>query len=153
MYYKLYIEDGIYLDSTGNSCNLVSCEQALTPEGLNVGYIEFNTLQEAIQHFNIQIKRDSDMAYIRQNTDFTTNIVTETKKLLDSIEEFKSLKVYYASQPIFDDPANPGNKLPDATVIQDGITVGDISGVITSMEALDTFLTSNWHYTNLNKIR
>ena len=57
MVYKLFIEDGDFLDKTTKEPrNLLWGESAWTPEGLNVGWTEFETLQEAMDHFNIELK-------------------------------------------------------------------------------------------------
>lgn len=64
MVYKLFIEDGEYLDKdTKEPRNLLEAEIAYTPEGINVGWTEFENLEEALQHFNIEpkpIEEDED---------------------------------------------------------------------------------------------
>lgn len=57
MRYKLYDEIGEYKDkTTGEDRNLVYCEIAHTPEGVNVGWDEFSTIEEAINYYNIELK-------------------------------------------------------------------------------------------------
>ena len=54
---KLFIEEGDYLDiETGEERNMMCVNEAHTPEGLNVGWDEFNTIEEAMEHFNIEHK-------------------------------------------------------------------------------------------------
>jgi hypothetical protein len=57
MIYKLLIENGEYQDkTTKESRNLMECEIAYTPEGINVGWLEFDSIEEAMQYFNIELK-------------------------------------------------------------------------------------------------
>lgn len=55
MVYKLFIEDGEYQDKTTKEPrNLLEANWAETPEGLNVGWTEFDSLEEAITYFNLE---------------------------------------------------------------------------------------------------
>ena len=55
MVYKIFNEVGEYVDAiTKEPRNLLSANWAETPEGLNVGWSEFNSLEEAIVHFNLE---------------------------------------------------------------------------------------------------
>lgn len=57
MIYKLFIEDGGYQDiDTKEPRNLMEAEIAYTPEGINVGWDEFNSIDEAMSHYNIELK-------------------------------------------------------------------------------------------------
>jgi len=57
MVYKLFIEDGEYRDRlTKEGRNLMEAEIAYTPEGINVGWDEFNSLEDAIYSYNIELK-------------------------------------------------------------------------------------------------
>ena len=56
MFYKLYTEDGEYIDSTGNPGNLVECNSALTPEGVNCGWTEYDNIEQAIAGFCLSKK-------------------------------------------------------------------------------------------------
>ena len=57
MVYKLFIEDGEYRDiTTREGRNIMEAEIAYTPEGINVGWEEFNSLEEAMVSFNIELK-------------------------------------------------------------------------------------------------
>lgn len=57
MYYKLFLEEGDFLDkTTGEPRNLLWGEQIWTPEGQNVGWDFFNTLEDAMDHFNLKEK-------------------------------------------------------------------------------------------------
>lgn len=57
MVYKLFIEEGDYLDKdTQEPRNLLEAEIAYTPEGINVDWLEFDTIEEAMAHFNIEPK-------------------------------------------------------------------------------------------------
>lgn len=57
MIYKLFIEEGEYLDkTTGEPRNLLEAEIAYTPEGINVGWTELNNLEEALLYFNLDPK-------------------------------------------------------------------------------------------------
>lgn len=57
MIYKLFLEEGEYRDlTTKEDRNLMEVEVAYTPEGINVGWDEFNSLEEAMTHYNIELK-------------------------------------------------------------------------------------------------
>ena len=55
MVYKILNENGDYVDDiTKEPRNLLEANWAETPEGLNVGWTEFDSLDEAIAHFNLE---------------------------------------------------------------------------------------------------
>lgn len=55
MVYKLFNEEGSYIDkSTGEPRNLCSAEIAISADGVNVGWIEFGTIEEAENYFGIR---------------------------------------------------------------------------------------------------
>jgi hypothetical protein len=57
MIYKLFLEDGDYRDiTTREGRNIMEVEVAYTPEGINVGWDEFNSLEEAMAHYNVELK-------------------------------------------------------------------------------------------------
>jgi hypothetical protein len=57
MIYKLFLEDGDYRDiTTREGRNIMEVEIAYTPEGINVGWDEFNSLEEAMVHYNVELK-------------------------------------------------------------------------------------------------
>lgn len=57
MRYKLFLEEGEYRDyTTREDRNLMEVEIAYTPEGINVGWDEFNSLEEAMTAYNIELK-------------------------------------------------------------------------------------------------
>jgi len=57
MVYKLFNENGDFEDiTTGESKNLISAESVNTPEGVNVGWTEFSSEEEALCFFNIRRK-------------------------------------------------------------------------------------------------
>ena len=57
MIYKLFLEDGDYRDkTTREGRNIMEVEVAHTPEGINVGWDEFNSLEEAMDAYNIELK-------------------------------------------------------------------------------------------------
>jgi hypothetical protein len=59
--YKLFIEDGLYQDiDTKEPRNLMEVEIAYTPEGINVGWDEFDSVEEAMTHYNIELKPIED---------------------------------------------------------------------------------------------
>jgi hypothetical protein len=61
MIYKLFLEDGIYQDKdTKEPRNLMEVEIAYTPEGINVGWDEFDSLEEAMISYNIELKPKVD---------------------------------------------------------------------------------------------
>lgn len=41
---------------TFEDVNLLECDIAYTPDGINVGWTEFQSIEEAEQYFNIQKK-------------------------------------------------------------------------------------------------
>ena len=61
MIYKLFIEDGDYRDiDTLEPRNMMEVEIAYTPDGINVGWDEVNSIEEAMQHYNIELKPIED---------------------------------------------------------------------------------------------
>ena len=57
MIYKLFLEEGIYRDKTTHEDrNMMEVEIAYTPDGINVGWDEFNSIEEAMIEYNIEIK-------------------------------------------------------------------------------------------------
>lgn len=57
MLYKLYLEDGDYVSlEDGQPRNLLDCLVCYSDEGINVGWTEFETLEEAMEHFKIKLK-------------------------------------------------------------------------------------------------
>ena len=57
MIYKLFIEDGEYQDiDTKEPRNMMEAEIAYTPEGINVGWDKFNSIEDAMSHYNIELK-------------------------------------------------------------------------------------------------
>lgn len=58
MVYKLFIEDGEYQDKTTKEIrNLLEAAIAYTPDGINVGWTEFETLELAMEYFNLETKQ------------------------------------------------------------------------------------------------
>ena len=58
MVYKLFIEDGEYQDKTTKEIrNLLEATIAYTPDGINVGWTEFETLELAMEYFNLETKQ------------------------------------------------------------------------------------------------
>ena len=55
---KLFIEEGDYLDiETGEERNLLCAIEVHTPEGESDEWISgFNTIEDAMKHFNIELK-------------------------------------------------------------------------------------------------
>lgn len=59
MVYKLFNEDGDYIDATTKEPrNLLEAEFAMTPDGLNVEWVELENLQAAITYFNLELNND-----------------------------------------------------------------------------------------------
>jgi len=57
MIYKCLEEEGNYLDiTTDEPRNLLQANIAYTPEGVNVGWTEYDTLEDAMEGFNLKIK-------------------------------------------------------------------------------------------------
>ena len=57
MIYKLFIEEGKYQDKTTRELrNMMEVEIAYTPEGINVGWDEFNSIEEAMEAYNIELR-------------------------------------------------------------------------------------------------
>jgi len=57
MIYKLFLEEGLYRDKTTHEDrNMMEVEIAYTPEGINVGWDEFNSIEEAMEAYNIELK-------------------------------------------------------------------------------------------------
>lgn len=87
------------------------------------------------------------MAYTKQKSDFATNLVTTNERFMVAMNEFRNLVQYYNTT------LQGENALGDAEEFQNGITGADLKGVLTSLSAVESFLITNYHYTNLNKIR
>ena len=61
MYYKLFNEEGKYKDkTTGELKNMMEVNWAWTPEGDNVGWDFFNSLEEAMINYNIEIIKGNE---------------------------------------------------------------------------------------------
>ena len=61
MIYKLFIEDGEFRDiTTREGRNIMEVEIAYTPEGINVGWDEFDSLEEAMLSYNVEYKPKKD---------------------------------------------------------------------------------------------
>jgi hypothetical protein len=61
MIYKLFIEDGEFRDRlTKEGRNIMEVEIAYTPEGINVGWDEFNSLEDAMYAYNVEYKPKED---------------------------------------------------------------------------------------------
>jgi hypothetical protein len=61
MIYKLFIEDGDYRDiDTLEPRNMMEVNIAYTPDGINVGWDKFNSIEDAMQHYNIELKPIED---------------------------------------------------------------------------------------------
>ncbi len=57
MIYKLFLEEGLYRDKTTHEDrNMMEVEIAYTPDGINVGWDEFNSIEEAMEAYNIELK-------------------------------------------------------------------------------------------------
>lgn len=57
MIYKLFLEEGDYQDiNTKEPRNMMEVEIAYTPDGINVGWDEFNSIEEAMAYYNIELK-------------------------------------------------------------------------------------------------
>lgn len=57
MIYKLFIEDGEYQDiDTKEPRNMMEVTIAYTPDGINVGWDEFDSKDEAMSYYNIELK-------------------------------------------------------------------------------------------------
>ena len=57
MIYKLFLEEGKYRDiTTHEDRNMMEVEIAYTPDGINVGWDEFGSMEEAMASYNIELK-------------------------------------------------------------------------------------------------
>ena len=57
MIYKLFLEEGEYVDkTTGEPRNLLEAQIAYTPDGINVGWTELDNLEAAMLYFNLDPK-------------------------------------------------------------------------------------------------
>ena len=65
MWYKLVLQDdGKYVDASGERKELIACNEAITPEGLNVGFTEFENDEAAMSFFQIKlIKNEIDTRF------------------------------------------------------------------------------------------
>lgn len=54
LYKKIENPEGKYEDKDGNRCDLLECNEAFTPEGLNVGWSEFENIEEAEEDFGLE---------------------------------------------------------------------------------------------------
>ena len=62
MLYKVLAEEGEYIDSSSKEPRnlLIAQMVAYTPEGINVGWQRFETLEEALNYFNIEKIKNED---------------------------------------------------------------------------------------------
>lgn len=56
MYCKTQQEDGEYVDSDGTRWVVNCCRRIRTPEGVNVGWTEFPSLEAAMEAWRLQAK-------------------------------------------------------------------------------------------------
>jgi hypothetical protein len=62
MYYKLFNEEGKWKDkTTGELKNIMEVNWAWTPEGDNVGWDFFDTIEEAMTYYNIEIIKEDEI--------------------------------------------------------------------------------------------
>ncbi len=54
LYKKIENPEGAYQDNDGNRYDLLECSEAFTPEGLNVGFTEFENIEEAEEGFGLE---------------------------------------------------------------------------------------------------
>lgn len=85
--------------------------------------------------------------YTNQKTDFCSNLKNCTETFISAMDYFRNLKVYY------DSALQADNSIADGDDLGNGITGANIKAIVTSLSAVETFLTSNYHYTNLNTVR
>jgi len=85
--------------------------------------------------------------YNSQAVDLSGRVVENTRKLIAAINDIKNDIVYNASQAAISAEVNGSEDL------YNGVTGSEVLLVFTSITALDAFLTDNYHYTNLNKVR
>jgi len=58
---KLFIEEGEYLDiKTQEPRNLMCVEIAYTPEGINVGWTEFDSVEECMEAWGLELKPEPE---------------------------------------------------------------------------------------------
>lgn len=58
MVYKLFDEEGDYIDiDIGTPKNLLEAETVYTPEGINIGWEEFSSVEQAMEHFNVKLAK------------------------------------------------------------------------------------------------
>jgi hypothetical protein len=56
MIYKLFNEEGLYRDKTTlEPKNMMEVTIAHTPDGINFGWDEFNSIEEAMEAYNIEL--------------------------------------------------------------------------------------------------
>jgi hypothetical protein len=56
MIYKLFNEEGVYRDKdTLETKNMMEVEIAYTPDGINVGWDEFDSIEQAMEVYNIEL--------------------------------------------------------------------------------------------------
>jgi len=56
MVYKLFKEEGKYRNKlNGESRHLIEATIAYTPDGINVDWDEFDSIEEAMAHYNIEL--------------------------------------------------------------------------------------------------
>ena len=59
MVYKLFNEKGLYVDKDiGEPRNLLEAGTVYTPEGINVGQEEFSNIEQAMEHFNVELAKN-----------------------------------------------------------------------------------------------
>jgi hypothetical protein len=53
LYKKIENPEGGYQDKDGNRCDLLECNETFTPEGLNVGWVEYPTKAKALKKLGL----------------------------------------------------------------------------------------------------
>jgi hypothetical protein len=77
MFYKLDNSIDEYISTiTGEPCGLQECSWASTPEGLNYGWVEFDTKEDAMTFFELREKTDAEKAEINEAVQYEQGLLT-----------------------------------------------------------------------------
>jgi hypothetical protein len=88
------------------------------------------------------------MAYESQTTDFGARVTASTRKFMEALDELRCDKLYYDETTLNMVFPNGG-----ADPVFNGITGLELISVMNAFTAIDTFMTANYHYVTMDKLR
>lgn len=89
VYKTISSELGIYIDDSGQRYELLEATSVATPQGKNYGWTEYESLDKAIEGFNLKIITESTTAQSLQNQ--IDDIKEDNQMLTDCLLEISEI--------------------------------------------------------------